>query len=150
MKILFTDASFDHHHTEKTKETYVRGKIAVNGEGITAIDRVAVGKVPGLKQYINVLELTAIARAVELACRFKEEDNMLSIYSDSQVAVIWASSGKIKEKVLTEAHESALEYLRQARIKFGGVVTFHHVKRDKNPAGHMLAEELKKESPHAI
>lgn len=145
---LFTDASFDWHHTEKTKESFVRGKIAVVGEGLVVVDKVAVGKVPGLKQYTNILELTAIARAIELAITNKFEKN-LKISTDSMVAMYWASSGKIKDSVRTKAHQEALDYLRNMKKQFNGIVTFYHTGRDKNPAGHKLEEELKKEKSYA-
>lgn len=150
MKTLYTDASFDHRSTNASEDVVVRGKIAIAGEKYERIEKVAIGKVPTLQQYINILELTAIARAVELACDFREEDNMLSVYSDSQVAVIWASNSKVNPKISTVAHENAIEYLRQVRIKFGGVVTFHHVKREHNPAGYLLEKELEREAPHTI
>lgn len=150
MKTLYTDASFDHRSTRETDDVVVRGKIAIAGDKYERVEKVAIGKVPDLQQYINVFELTAIARAVELACDQREEDNMLSVYSDSQVAVIWASNSKVNPKISTVAHENALEYLRQVRIKFGGVVTFHHIKREHNPAGYLLEKELERERPHAI
>ena len=151
MKTLYTDASFDHNSTEKTTDIFVRGKIAItDGISFERIEKVVIGKVPLLKQYINILELTAVARAVELACDMKECDGSLAIYTDSMVAKIWASNGIENKKVCTIAHENAIEYLRQARIKFGGVVSFHHILRDKNPAGKLLEVELEKESPHTI
>lgn len=150
MKTLYTDASFDHNSTNRTKENVVRGKICVAGEGFEKVEKVAIGKVPNLQQYINIYELTAIARAIELACAFSAEDNMLAVYSDSKVAVIWAGKGSVNPKVSTLAHENALEYLRQARIKHGGVITFHHVPREHNPAGFLLEKELEREPPHTI
>ena len=167
MKTLYCDASFDWTHTEKNGEDIVRGKVAVVGDGIARMDRVAVGKVEGLKQYINVFELTAIARAVELAsemnkakplCDHPEQCNhwschptdSLAIYTDSRTAMIWASSGKIKGGVRTLAHENALEYLRKVRLQFGGLITFNFVRREGNPAGELLEKELEKEKPHAI
>lgn len=151
MKVLYTDASFDSAHTAQTTEPFVRGKIAVSdGKEFQRVERVAVGKVPNLQQYINILELTAVARAVELACDMTDCDGFLHVYTDSMVAKAWATNGKVNPKVSTEAHVSALEYLRQARIKFGGGVTFYHILRDGNPAGWLLAKELKREAPHTI
>lgn len=151
MKTLYTDASFDYHHTARTADNFVRGKIAVaDGNGFARIEKVIVGKVPKLQQYINVLELTAVARAVELASLDKEKVDSLAVYTDSKTAMYWARAGKIKAKVSTQAHENALEYLRKARIQFGGIVTFHFVPRDDNPAGHLLEEELEREAPHAV
>lgn len=150
MKTLYTDASFDYHSTDATDEKIVRGKIAI-ADGLTfkRVENVIVGKVPALKQYINILELTAIARAVEIASE-GEDREQLAIYSDSQVAIAWASSGKVNPKVSTEAHKNALEYLKKAKLEFGGVITFNFVPRDKNPAGWLLERQLEIESPHAI
>lgn len=66
MKKLYCDASFDWTTTEEA-ENVVRGKIAVVGEELRIVEKVAVGKVEGLKQYINILELVALARAIEIA-----------------------------------------------------------------------------------
>jgi hypothetical protein len=149
MKTLYTDASFDWTHTDNTTENIVRGKIAVSdGKGFERIDKVAVGKVDGLKQYINVLELTAIARAVELASLMEDKPDSLAIYTDSRTAMIWAGSGKIKKCSL--AHQGALDYLKKARLQFGGIVTFNFVPREGNPAGAILELELEKEKPHTI
>lgn len=141
MTKLYTDASFDWNHTGTTKENFVRGKIAVSdGNGFNRVDKVAIGKVEGLKQYINILELTAIARAVELAIE-NHFEGILSIWSDSQVAVGWAHHGRINPKVETEAHRNAMEYLRKAMEKYGEV-EFNFVPREQNPAGHLLQAEL--------
>jgi hypothetical protein len=148
MKTLYTDASFDYHHTTETDEPFVRGKIAISGEGISAVEKVAIGKVPNLQQYINILELVAIARAVELASQKEWQDNSLQIFTDSQVARGWASRGEIKSAVLTDAHINALQYLKTTRLAFGGIITFNYVPRDNNPAGHLLEAELEKEKPH--
>ncbi len=151
MRTLYTDASFDYRHTAKTKKPFVRGKIAIaDGNGFQRIEKVAIGKVPHLKQYINVFELTAVARAVELASLEEKKETSLCVYTDSQVAMYWARAGKIKPAILTEAHANALEYLRKARIQFGGIVTFNFVERLKNPAGKLLEFELLREAPHAI
>ena len=148
-KILYTDASFDWNHTDKTTENVVRGKIAVSdGGAFNKVDKVAVGKVEGLKQYINILELTAIARAVELASEENPKADTLTVITDSQTAMYWARNNQIK--VATPAHDNALEYLRRARILFGGEITFNHVLRDQNPAGKLLEAELEREAPHTI
>lgn len=145
---LYTDGSFDWNHTNQTEESFVRGKIAVSdGENFNRVDKIAIGKVPSLKQYINIIELTAIARAIELAIENNFE-GILSIHSDSQVAVGWAKNGRINPKVETEAHRNAMEYLLAGQKKFGQV-EFNFIPREKNPAGFLLAEELEKESPHA-
>lgn len=150
MNKLYTDASFDWNHTDKTKETVVRGKIAVSdGNGFERVDKVAVGKVNGLKQYINILELTALARAIELAIENNFEGT-LSLWSDSRVAVSWAHSGRINPKVSTLAHATALDYLKGAIQKYNGDIQFNFIPRDANPAGHLLEDELEKEKPHAL
>ena len=64
MKTLYCDASFDWTHTTTTEEPIVRGKIAISGEGLNTIEKVAIGKVPDLRQYINILELVALAPRV--------------------------------------------------------------------------------------
>ncbi|MEX2053052.1 MAG: hypothetical protein WD898_02385 [Candidatus Paceibacterota bacterium] len=150
MKTLYTDASFDYRHTDETTEHLVRGKIAVSGEGLSLIDKVAIGKVPELRQYINILELVAIARAIELASTKEWQDAELKIITDSQVAKGWASKGKISPKVVTAAHTNALEYLAKAKKLFGGTINFFFTPRDNNPAGHLLAVELEKSKPHDI
>jgi len=150
MKTLYCDASYDYRHTEETTEPIVRGKIAISGEGINAVEKVAIGKVPILKQYINILELVAIARAIEKASESEWQDNSLQIFTDSEVAKGWAKAGNVSPKVKTPAHEHALEYLKKARLLFGGVITFNFIPRDKNPAGKLLELELEKEKPHTI
>lgn len=174
MKTLYTDASFDWNQTEKTKENVVRGKIAISdGISFERIDKVAIGKVPELKQYINILELFAIARAIEIASEMRREEsgsckclscngecfgcnechqenfNALTIFTDSQTAMYWARNGIESKETATEAHNNALEYLRRARIQFGGEITFNFIGRNENPAGKLLEIELEKESPHA-
>ena len=152
MKILYTDASFDWTSTERSNENVVRGKIAVSdGNSFKRIEKVAIGKVEGLRQYINVLELTAIARAVELASEENPKVDELTIFTDSQIAMFWARKGRVNPKVVTPAHDSVLEYLRRARIQFGtgNLVIFSHISRDQNPAGKLLEIELEKEPPHA-
>lgn len=149
MKTLYCDASFDWTHTDKTEEPFVRGKIGISdGKNFHRVEKVIVGKVPGLKQYINILELTALARAVEIAADFVDKDGSLRLYTDSKVAMIWASTGRVAPKVCTEAHTNALQYLKDAKKLHGGIITFFHVLRDNNPAGHLLAKELEREKPH--
>ena len=143
MKTLYCDASFDWTFTNKTKDPVVRGKIAISdGKGFNRVEKVAVGKVEGLKQYINILELTAIARAIELAGEVGDEDKSLEIFTDSNVAMFWARAGKIRPKVMTLAHQNALDYLKKARLAFGGITTFDTVPRERNPAGFLLQAEL--------
>jgi hypothetical protein len=149
MTKLYCDASFDWNSTEKTTEPVVRGKVAItDGADFKKVEKVAIGKVEGLKQYINILELFAIGRAIELAILNKFE-GILSVWSDSQVAIGWAKSGRINPKVNTEAHRTALEFVVAAHEKFGQI-EFNYVRREHNPAGKLLEEELEKESPHAL
>ncbi len=132
-----------------TTEPFVRGKIAVaDGLGFERIEKVVIGKVGELRQYINLLELIAVTRAVELASEWKEKVDSLAVHTDSRIAQGWAANGKISQKFSTVAHDNALEYLRVARTQFGGVITFHWVPRNNNPAGWLLAKELKREPPH--
>ena len=152
MKILYCDASFDWKHTDDTKENFVRGKVAISdGKDFNHVDKVVIGKVEGLKQYINVLELTALARAIELAAEMNPKPESLRLNTDSQVAMFWARAGRIKKAgIETEAHVAAFEYLKRARLLFQGIVTFNHVLRSKNPAGWLLEAELDKEVPHTV
>ena len=145
---LYCDASFDWTHTNKTEENVVRGKIAItDADKFERVDKVAIGKVPKLKQYINVLELTAIARAIELAIENNWGDG-LSIWSDSKVAVGWAHNGKVNPSVETEAHKTAMDYLLGAMKKYReknmayGMIEFNFIPREHNPAGFLLQEEL--------
>ena len=139
---LYTDASFNWKTTEQSEENVVRGKIAIHDDNnFKRIENVVVGKVPQLRQYNNVFELIAIARAVELASEENPKAESLSIYTDSKTAMYWARAGKIKKaSVLTEAHASALEYLRQARAQFGGNIKFNFIPREQNLAGFLLQE----------
>lgn len=151
MRKLYTDSSFDWNITMATKEDVVRGKIAIADErGYKKIEKVAIGKVPGLKQYNNILELTAIARAVELASEEKPKAEELTIYTDSQVAMYWARNKKMNPKIITDAHQSAIEYLRHVCRLFEGKINFEFVFRNQNYAGMLLEVELLKEAPHTI
>lgn len=145
-KVLFTDAGYTWQNTETTKEGEpIMGRICVaDTEGFSRIEMVGIGKVPVLRQYINIFELIAVARALEIAIE-KGWAGDLAIYTDSKTAAMWASTGKVSKKAETEAHKNALEYLRTARKNYLGVVTYNHVYRDKNPAGHLLEKELEKD-----
>lgn len=150
MKTLYCDASFDWNHTNQTDELVVRGKICVAGEGLEIVESVAIGKVPLLKQYINILELIAIARAIEIA-KQRQWSGSLRIITDSQVAKGWAHHGTVNKKVLTDAHANALEYLARVKKEFDDVIDFQFVGRDMNPAGHLLQAELDAgKKPHDI
>ena len=146
MKILYTDAGYTWQNTDKTEEGKpIIGRICVaDGEGFSRVELAGIGKVPRLKQYINIFELIAIARAIEVAIE-KGWVGSLKIYTDSQVAMIWAKNGKVSNKVKTNGHISALEYLCTARKNYIGDVTYNHVGRDNNPAGKLLEIELKKD-----
>lgn len=146
MKTLYTDAGYTWQNTEKTEEGKpIIGRICVaDDEGFSRVELAGIGKVPVLKQYINLFELIAIARAIEIAIE-KGWVGSLAIHTDSKVAMIWASSGKVSNKVETEAHKSALEYLRTARKNYIGIVTYNHVGRERNPAGKILEVELEKD-----
>jgi len=147
---LYTDSSFDWKSTNQTKENVVRGKIAISdGKDYNVVEKVAIGKVPKLKQYNNILELFAIGRAIEIAIE-KDFEGILSLWSDSRVALAWAHNGKINPKVFTLAHKEALEYVLLMEEEYKGEVQFNHVKRDRNYAGHLLEKELKRERPHAV
>src|SRR3990167_3688117 len=138
MKTLYCDASFDHNSTNQTQEPVVRGKIAIYGEELKQVDKVAIGKVEGLQQYINVFELTAIARAVEIAVEHKWGEALM-IYTDSQTAMYWARAGQIKKKgIETLAHTNALEYLARGKNAYGQTIVFNYIPRDGNPAGRLL------------
>jgi ribonuclease HI len=138
MKILYVDSSFNWQQIRQPSNV-VTGRISiVDSDGFKIIENVAVGRVEGLKQYNNILELTAIARAVELACAMTPKPDSLKIMTDSKVAMYWASNMVIKPKVATEAHKSAIEYLRTVRVLFGGLITFNHINREQNLAGHLF------------
>lgn len=144
MKTLFTDAGYNWQDTSRAEDSVI-GRICVaDEEGFSRIELSGIGKVPNLKQYINVFELIAIARAVETAIE-KGWVGSLQIKTDSKVAMIWASHGMKDSPKKTEAHKSALEYLRTARKNYGGVITFNWVGRDYNPAGKLLEIELQKD-----
>lgn len=147
MKTLYCDASFDWTKTEKSAGNVVVGKIAIaDGKGFERIENVAVGKVEGLQQYINVFELTAIARAVELASEEKLKADSLTVITDSKTAMFWARAGRIKKKgIETLAHSGALSYLSHARTQFKGEVIFDYVPREQNWAGKLLEIELEKQ-----
>ena len=144
VKTLYTDAGYRFQDTDLHPD-HVIGRICVaDTEGFEQVEMVKIGKVPVLKQYINLLELIAIARAIEIAIE-KGWVGSLAIHTDSQVAMIWASSGKVSKKVETVAHTSALEYLKKIRRNYIGIVTYNQVPRDYNPAGKRLEKELEKD-----
>lgn len=129
-------------------ESVVRGRIAVCSkspeanptDNFVAIENVVVGRVEGLKQYINVLELIAIARSIEVAAQ-RGWDKKIEIYTDSQVAFCWARSRKVNPKVETKAHIEALAYLKRSREMFGGRVDLVNIPRELNEAGFLLEKK---------
>ena len=143
MKKIYSDAGFQWRDTKKIPEgNQVMGRICVaDGEGFSRVELVGVGKVPNLKQYINIFELIAVARAIEIAIE-KGWTGNLQIFTDSKVAMYWASNGILNKKVETEAHRNAYDYVRTARKNYVGIVTFNHTPREHNPAGHILEDIL--------
>jgi len=152
MKTLYTDASFDWTHTQATSENVVRGKIAIaDGDTLKKVEQVVIGKVEGLKQYINIFELIAIARAVELAYDMDIPDKQLEIFTDSQVAMWWARNGIKNKEIITDAHSHTLDYLKRMMLDFEGAITFNFVPRGHNPAGILLQAELDSgKKPHEV
>jgi hypothetical protein len=149
MKTLYTDAGFNYHNTALVKEGgVVVGRICVSdGETFNKVESVGVGKVPVLKQYINIFETIALARAIEMAIAQGWIGN-LQLFTDSEIAMFWARNGRIKEKsktVVTDAHVSMFEYLHNARRNYAGVITFNYMPRDNNPAGKVLELELERD-----
>jgi ribonuclease HI len=141
MTKIFTDASFNWQDTEKSDEVVVKGKICIfyDVEKFKIVENVAIGKVPSLKQYINIFELVAICRAIEHATVLKLKD--IAIVTDSSVACSWATKGKLKDSTMvTEAHTNVFEYLDRVKKEFGGIITFSHTPREFNPAGIVLDE----------
>lgn len=151
MKEIYCDAGFAINNpiNRKREEEVARGKIAVVSEEFRRVDVVAIGRVPRLKQYINLFELIAIARAVEFATLQQWEKN-IRINTDSHIAMIWASSMKVSKNVETPAHINALEYLARARKQFGGLVTIYQIPRDINKAGILLEDSQENERANAI
>jgi len=143
---LYTDATVTWQKYANNKETILKGKICIIAEDnaehpFYVIEEVAVGRVEGLKQYINVYELIAVARAIELA---KEKGwNDIQIFTDSSVAKTWANKG-VSATPFTEAHRSCQEYITKVKAEHGGKIEIGHVLRDQNPAGKLLEIELEK------
>lgn len=146
MNRLYTDAGYTWQNTEATEDGKpIMGRICVSdGNDLNKVEMVGVGRVPVLRQYINIFELIAVARAVEVAIENGFVGD-LEIHTDSMVAMGWAKNGRCSNKVRTLAHDGALEYLANARKNFIGEITFHHVPRDINPAGIILEGELGKD-----
>jgi hypothetical protein len=153
-RTLYTDASFGYYTTD---EPVLFGKIAMwldkepeqGLDGFNYIEKVAVGKVPNLKQYINVFELIAIARALEKFVEKGLKADVLYVRSDSMTAVSWSKNG-IPQQYMTAAHQEAINYFRRsanALKSTGTSLVISHIGRDRNFAGIMLEEELEKHRP---
>lgn len=135
--ILFCDAAFNPHNPKWKDSKFVEGQICItDGKDFMVVETVAVGRVDGLKQYNNVLELTACARAIELAFQHKM-DGGLRIQTDSRTAAAWAFSG-VNKKIATSAHFAAEEYFKNMKKVYHGEIFVGVVPREENPAGHKL------------
>ena len=144
MKLIYTDAGFSYQKYEKLPEAQMmEGIICVTCDDFQVIEKVGVGRVEGLKQYINIFELIAIARGIELMIE-KKIDEDVSLFTDSFTAKTWATKDKINTKRFTAAHDNALTYFRDMMEHFPHVVAFNHVLRDDNPAGKLLELEAEK------
>lgn len=141
-KRLYCDAAFSWTQVERTTSPQVFGKICVaDGNGFVRIEKVGVGRVKGLKQYNNILELVAIGRAIEIAIE-KGMTGALDVYTDSMVARSWAT-GKMNAKVRTVAHTEAEMYVALMERRFIGEIRVVHVLRDSNHAGIALEGDKK-------
>ena len=143
---IYTDASFSWQRYIDTDDKIIKGKVCIIAEDsiespFNIIEEVGIGRVDKLKQYINILELIAITRAIEIAGE-KGWGN-INVITDSSVAKTWATRG-IRASLFTEAHRSCQEYFNKAKAGHKGRVEIMHVVRDKNPAGKLL--EIEKEN----
>jgi len=143
---LYTDATFTWQKYAKTDDKILKGKICIIAEDnaehpLNVIEEVVVGRVEGLKQYINIYELIAVARAIELAKEKGWDD--IQIFTDSSVAKTWANKG-VSATPFTEAHRSCQEYITRVKMEHSGKIEIGHVLRDQNPAGKLLEIELEK------
>jgi len=143
---LYTDATFTWQKYAKTDDKILKGGICIIAEDnakhpLNIIEEVGVGRVEGLKQYINIFELVAVARAIEIA---KEKGwNEIEVITDSFIAKTWANKG-VHASPYTEAHRSCQEYITRVKMEHGGKIEIGHVLRDQNPAGKLLEIELEK------
>jgi ribonuclease HI len=143
---LYADATFTWQKYADTDDKLLKGKICIIAEDnpehpFNVIEEVIVGRVEGLKQYINIYELIAVARAIELAKEKGWDD--IQIFTDSFIAKTWANK-KVSASPFTEAHRSCQEYIIRAKAEHGGKIEVGHVLRDHNPAGELLEIELEK------
>jgi ribonuclease HI len=126
---IYCDAAFDWEANIKLPEKF--GFIGIVGDGIEESRKMTIPEIPGLKQYINLLELHAIKFALETA---KNRGwDQVEILTDSQVAASWAS----KRKILMKQSEYHQKLQRSVRSLLAGFkdVKIVQVPRDKNPAG---------------
>lgn len=140
MKTLFTDASFDFQSEKVNGKDHVIGKTAIVGEGITKVELAYLERIPGLVQYINVLETLAVARAVGMAIE-NGWHGELAIRTDSRVAVAWCRHGP-RSQIVTPVHIKVLRFLRERIAVYDGNITVDFVSRWRNPAGKVLEQEL--------
>lgn len=141
---LYTDATFTWQKYVDTEDKILKGKICIVAENdpenpLNVIEEVGVGRVEGLKQYINALELIAVARAVELSKERGWDD--IQIFTDSFIAKTWATK-EVNANPYTELHRSCQEYITRAKANHGGRIEVGHVFREHNPAGKLLEIEL--------
>jgi ribonuclease HI len=149
LNTIFCDAGFAINVEKKLNRPFVNGRIAwvarVDGKSTEKIEEVAIGRVPKLIQYNNILELIAVARAVEMANELVPKDEgvrSIQVLTDSKVAMWWARKQSFRDGVKTAAHAQAMEYLQRAIKNFGGIITYNHISRWGNPAGKMLDDLL--------
>lgn len=148
MKFLFTDASFDYASEFETGADHVIGKTAIVGDGIRKVELAYLARVPGLKQYINVLETLAVARAIGLAIDNGWSGD-LAIRTDSRVAVAWARGGP-NPRCRTAVHDKVMHVLRENAKRYAGQIWVDFVPRHKNLAGHVLERELELRRPNEL
>lgn len=143
LKLIHTDAGCKWQET-KNKPT-VKGRICIaDHDGFVLVEEPVLETQPHLRQYINVFEMLAIARAIEIATE-KKWGNALSISTDSMTARFWVTNGIKNKKVSTPLHQAVYQRVCEARRAFGGVITFHLIPREENRAGHVLEDMLEKE-----
>lgn len=144
---MYTDASFTWQKYATTDEKALNGQICVVAENdadnpFHVIEDTVVGRVEGLKQYINCFELIAVARAIEIAKEKGWDD--IQIITDSFIAKTWATNRKVNASPYTELHRSCEEFITRAIREHGGKIEVGHILREHNPAGKLLEIELEK------
>lgn len=126
---IYCDAAFDFKENMKLPNKF--GYIGIVGDGIEESRKIIIPEIPGLKQYINLLELHAVQFALETA-KAKGWDKV-EVLTDSQVAASWAS----KRKLLIKKSEYHQELQRAVRSLLAGFndAKIVQVSRNENPAG---------------